>query len=254
MTNIYARWGGSGKTTYLLLHGLGCTSDVWRGLISIIEESNAGKWIAPDMRGHGRSDWADAYGLGYHAADMAPLLKGGGKIVIVGHSMGALVAMVLATGIFDFDISGVLGIGPKHDWPAEEQEKLKAFARKPIRWFKTRDQAVERYLLVSGLKGLMDLDDERLFSAIFEGSEGFRLAADPKTVLVGGPAAGLYAAASYSSPIRLACGEKDNVTDIDGLRTMDPDAIMLKDLSHNAHVEDPDAVWNMVKDLEAFLT
>ena len=251
MINIYAQQGGSGNTTYLLLHGLGCTSDVWRGLISVIEGSSAGKWITPDMRGHGRSDWAEAYGLGYHAADMAPLLEGEDRIVIVGHSMGALVAMVLATGIFDFSITAVLGIGPKHDWPAEEREKLNTFAKKPIRWFKTREQAVERYLLVSGLKGLLDVDDESLSSAIFQGSEGFRLAADPKTVLVGGPAAGLFAAASYSSPIRLACGEKDNVTDIDGLRTMDPDAIVLKGLSHNAHVEDPAAVWKMVQNLEA---
>ena len=68
---------------------------------------------------------------------------------------------------------------------------------------------------------------------------------------VGGPAAGLFAAASYSSPIRLACGEKDNVTDIDGLRSMDPNAIVFKGLSHNAHVEDPATVWKMVQNLEA---
>ena len=254
MNNLYTEKGGNGDTTYLLLHGLGCTSDVWLGLISIINENKAGKWVAPDMRGHGRSKWNDNYGLGYHAADLAPLVQNEKKVIVVGHSMGALVAMVLATGIFDFDIRAVLGLGPKYEWSTEERKKLTAFAKKPIRWFKSQEEAIERYLLVSGLKGLLDPWDKRVASAIIEGAEGFRLAADPKTVTVGGNLTGLFAAASYSSMIRLACGENDNVTDIYGLRKIDPDAVVLNGLSHNAHVEDPASVWSLVENLEAGLT
>ena len=61
MGSLYFQKGGSGDKTYVLLHGLGCSSDVWQGLISVIEKNKAGKWIAPDMRGHGRSEWKDSY-------------------------------------------------------------------------------------------------------------------------------------------------------------------------------------------------
>ena len=64
MVSLFVQKGGSGNQTYVLLHGLGCSSDVWRGLISVIEKNKAGKWIAPDMRGHGRSEWQDSYALG----------------------------------------------------------------------------------------------------------------------------------------------------------------------------------------------
>ena len=49
---------------------------------------------------------------------------------------------------------------------------------------------------------------------------------------------------------RLTCGEYDNVTTIDGLRTWDTDAVVLRGLSHNAHVEDPNAVWSVIQKLE----
>jgi len=115
MVSLFIQKGGSGNKTYVLLHGLGCSSDVWRGLISVIEKNKAGKWIAPDMRGHGRSEWRDSYALGHHANDLIPIIRTEKSIFVVGHSMGALVAMVLATGIFELSIKGVLGIGPKSD-------------------------------------------------------------------------------------------------------------------------------------------
>jgi len=229
---------------------LGCSNHVWQGFISLINKNKAGKWIAPDMRGHGGSDWADSYALGHHAYDLIPIIKDEKDIFIVGHSMGALIAMVLASGIFDLNIKAVLGIGPKVDWPAEERIKLHAFASKPIRWFTTREEAIERYLLVSGLKGIIDPTDEQLTQAIFKGSEGFRLSADPKTVNVGGPPEGIFAAASFATKCKLACGETDNVTSIDRLRSLDPDAVVLSGLSHNAHVEDPLTIWKVVQSMD----
>ena len=202
------------------------------------------------MRGHGGSDWTDSYALGHHAYDLIPIIKDEKDIFIVGHSMGALIAMVLASGIFDLNIKAVLGIGPKVDWPAEERIKLNAFASKPVRWFTTREEAIERYLLVSGLKGIIDPTDEQLTQAIFKGSEGFRLSADPKTVNVGGPPEGIFAAASFATKCKLACGETDNVTSIDRLRSLDPNAVVLSGLSHNAHVEDPLTIWKVVQSMD----
>ena len=251
MANLYVQRGGSGNKTYVLLHGLGCTSEVWTGLISVITRERAGKWIAPDMRGHGRSEWEKPYGLGQHAGDLVPLIEEEENIIIIGHSMGALVGLVLATGIYNIDIVSVLALGPKIDWTPEEQTRLTAFAKKPPRVFKTQAEAIERYLLVSGLKGLITPDEPSLSSAIIEVSNGLRLSADPKTVTVGGPIQGIFHTAIDSSTIRLACGEHDTISNISGLQELDPDAKSLKGLSHNAHVEDPLAIWSLAKDLEA---
>ena len=67
--------GGSGDRLFVLVHGLGCTSDVWQGLSDLIEHDKAGRWIAPDLRGHGRSSWRDSYAAGHHAADVASLIQ-----------------------------------------------------------------------------------------------------------------------------------------------------------------------------------
>jgi len=246
--DLYVNRGGSGDRVYLLIHGLGCTAEVWQSFAQLIEDQKAGRWIAPDLRGHGRSQWADGYGVGYHAADVAPHIQGEEDVVIVGHSMGALVAIVLATGIFGIEPTASLGIGLKCDWPAEEREKLIAIANKPVRWFETREEAIERYLLVSGLKGLVSPESASLSSAIVSSEEGFRLAADPRTVSVGGPPEGLIPSARNTSPIRLACGEHDTVTHIEGLRKLDPQAALLDSLGHNCHVEAPEAIWVLLQD------
>ena len=58
--------------------------------------------IAPDMRGHGASSRPhaeEAYGLGFMAADVARVIEvraDGGPVVVMGYSMGAFIAMVLA--------------------------------------------------------------------------------------------------------------------------------------------------------------
>lgn len=247
MSKIFAETGGSGKTTYLLLHGLGCTNDVWQGLISIILSTKAGKFIAPDLRGHGRSKWSNVYSLGQHAADLIPIIENEKKLVIIGHSLGAVIALVIATRIFNIKVECVIGLGPKLEWSAEERNKLRKIAAKPPTYFTTYSAAAERYLLVSGLRGLIEGDDKILSSAIFHDSHGFRLAADPKSVSVEGPVHALFLAAQHCSTIRLACGQNDSVTNILSLRELDPKAVQLDGLSHNAHVENPSAVWQLLK-------
>ena len=61
VAELYLRSGGTGETTYLLLHGLGATGEVWDGLADLIERNKAGRWLVPDFRGHGRSPWEKPY-------------------------------------------------------------------------------------------------------------------------------------------------------------------------------------------------
>jgi pimeloyl-ACP methyl ester carboxylesterase len=243
MAKLHVRQGGSGDTLYVLLHGLSCTGSVWRDVAALIERDNAGRWIAPDMRGHGQSEWETQYGTGQHAADLAPLLKDEDKIRIIGHSMGSLIGLALASGIFGVKIQSLAGIGTKCRWPQEEREKLNALAAKPSRWFESQADAIRRYLLVSGLKGLIEPGDERLTGTVVEGPDGWRLAADPMILTTGGPPEGLYAAAVHATKVQLACGETDNIVTIEELRALDPNAHLFAGRGHSVHVEDPEAVW-----------
>jgi pimeloyl-ACP methyl ester carboxylesterase len=102
--------GGNGDRLLVLLHGLGATRDVWRPMIEANRWDES--WIAPDLRGHGASSHADNYSLGCHAADVAELIAGSWReIVVLGHSMGGAVGLALASGWFGVVPSRVYGLG-----------------------------------------------------------------------------------------------------------------------------------------------
>ncbi len=240
--------GGSGAPTLLLMHGAGCVAGVWDGLVDILENKWPGNRIVPDLRGHGRSDHADDYSVGHLAADMASLLRDAGKVVICAHSMGGLIAMALATGMYGVDVKHAIAIGTKISFTDEELAQTLKRAEMPNRLFDTRDDAIERFLLVSGLTGLVDPGSDVAASGVVEDSGGFRLAADMRGALIAKSAytEELYAAAGAHTHVVLAAGENDAMVPIPQLRELDPQGVELIGLGHNAHVEDPEAVWKLI--------
>lgn len=87
---------GSGPPL-LLLHGLGCDSSTWSGVMPTLAEHYT--VIAPDLLGHGESDKPNAdYSLGGYANGMRDLLTilDIDKVTIVGHSFGGGIAMQFA--------------------------------------------------------------------------------------------------------------------------------------------------------------
>ncbi len=87
---------GSGPCV-LLLHGIGDSSDTWRGLIPQLARTHT--VIAPDLLGHGRSDKPRAdYSVAAYANAMRDLLSvlGIERVSVVGHSLGGGVAMQFA--------------------------------------------------------------------------------------------------------------------------------------------------------------
>jgi pimeloyl-ACP methyl ester carboxylesterase len=78
-----------------------------------------------------------------------------------------------------------------------------------------------------------------------ETPEGWRVAQDPATFGVGAPdMAGLLARAAC--PVVLARGESDPMVSDADLRALVADPVTLPGLGHNAHVEDPAAVVDLV--------
>jgi pimeloyl-ACP methyl ester carboxylesterase len=239
--------GGSGDAVVLLLHGLGATGDVWQGVQEQLTDGRC-RWITPDLPGHGRSERLDRYSFGHLTAALTPLLDGEEHVVILGHSLGGVLGLALASGWFGGAVDRVCGLGIRVGWSAAELAGAKAFSQRPNKLYYTRDEAAERYLKASGLGGLVDIADPRIDMGLVETPDGWRLSCDPRTYGVGRPNIPGLVAASQAEVI-LAVGEHDQISSPDQIREVDDAAVVLPGLGHNAHVEDPSAMVKLIGDL-----
>src|SRR5947199_374327 len=146
--------GGDGGPVLLLLHGLGATGDVWRGLLDLLNDRWPGRWVAPDLPGHGGSEALASYSFGRLAAAVAPAVPPADRVVALGHSPVAVGAP---------DMTGLI--------------------------------------------------------------------------------------AAWRAPVVLAAGERDPMSTARELRALVPDPVILPVLGHNAHVEDPAALWPLLQRL-----
>ncbi len=92
----YQEWGRPDGAVVLCLHGLGSSSDSWRHVGPALGDRF--RVIAPDARGHGRSQWTRDYSFEAMRDDVAGLMQELGILaaILIGHSMGALTAYEMA--------------------------------------------------------------------------------------------------------------------------------------------------------------
>ncbi|MET7367523.1 alpha/beta hydrolase [Streptomyces sp. NPDC005566] len=92
----YRTWGDPLGSPVVLLHGLGGSAVSWEPVARLLGE----EWrvYALDMRGHGESDWPDEYALEQMRDDVLGFLDECelDRVGVVGHSMGGVVAYLLA--------------------------------------------------------------------------------------------------------------------------------------------------------------
>ncbi len=104
MTTIKMAWGemsyldsGSSMPPLLFLHGTGCDALDWKAVIDKLPDEH--RCIAPDFRGHGQSTVpTQAFSLTDLANDVSCLADHLNlqELVIIGHSLGGMVAMEVA--------------------------------------------------------------------------------------------------------------------------------------------------------------
>ena len=93
LNGLSAICAGAGPLV-VLLHGVGLCADAWNAQIDFLVE-NGFRVCAPDMPGHGDSPLGRAPGnIAAYADRLAPVLTA--PAVVVGHSMGAMIAVELA--------------------------------------------------------------------------------------------------------------------------------------------------------------
>jgi pimeloyl-ACP methyl ester carboxylesterase len=239
--------GGSGDSLLLLLHGLGATAAVWHRLLPLVTESWPGSWAAPDLRGHGLSVAEPPYGYGVHAADMAALATelGASRLTVLGHSFGGVVGAALGDGWFGVDVDRVIGLGVKIDWTDDEVRRARAMSARPPQVFAHAAEAADRHLKLAGLRDLVDPADPVARAGVRRGNGGWVAALDSRAFGAVGPPVETVLS-RCAAPLRLAAGAGDPMVSLDAMRRVDPDAVLLDGVGHNAHWEAPEAVRQLL--------
>lgn len=86
-------WGASDAPPLLLVHGIRDHAHSWEPIAGPLSTIN--RIIAPDLRGHGDSDWCDAYNLHDYVRDLAGVIVRLDlpRFALVGHSLGGHIAL-----------------------------------------------------------------------------------------------------------------------------------------------------------------
>ena len=132
VTLHYTRTGGD-KPSLVLAHGFSDDGLCW----TPVAERLAGEYdiVMVDARGHGRSSGPETgYGNDDHAADLAGVISGLGleRPAVLGHSMGALSAIVLASRYPDL-LSAALLEDPPAFWMDQANSGLNTEWQKQMR-------------------------------------------------------------------------------------------------------------------------
>lgn len=231
-----SRHGGDSGPVLLLLHGLGATGEVWSDFVDVVGERWPGPVVVPDLPGHGRSAPLPRYSYGSLAAALAAALEPDRPVAVLGHSLGGVVGLTLASGWFGVPVPAVCGLGMKVRWTPPELAKAAEIAARPPTTFDTRAQAMDRALRIAGLQGL----SPELPSAVTSSSGGWRLTLDSAAFGVGAPDISGLLAASRAEVV-LAAGEKDPMSPADHLAEFGR-PIMLAGCGHYAQLEEPQAL------------
>jgi pimeloyl-ACP methyl ester carboxylesterase len=153
----YVDWGNHDKPLAVLVHGGRDHCRNWDFVA--LDLRNRFHVIAPDLRGHGDSDWAigGSYSITDHVLDVGQLLNALPQqpAVLIGHSLGAGVVLQRA-GVFPEAVKAVIaieGLGPPgamlRETPAHERMEhwvsdMLALAQRKPREYSTIEQAMAR--------------------------------------------------------------------------------------------------------------
>jgi len=86
------------------------------GVAAAARQRWPGRWLAPDLPGHGGSQPLPGYAFESLAAAVARIVSISARTVVLGHSLGGVVGLALASGAFTVPVQAVIGLGIKVAW------------------------------------------------------------------------------------------------------------------------------------------
>jgi pimeloyl-ACP methyl ester carboxylesterase len=138
----YTDWGNASAPPLILVHGGLDHSRSWDEVARALRANF--HVIAPDLRGHGDSEWArgSSYSQSDHVYDLTGLIESAGldKVAIVGHSMGGMVSMTYA-GAFPDKVSRLAILDGVIRFPAQ---KVKPIEVRIAEWVGDLDKTARR--------------------------------------------------------------------------------------------------------------
>ena len=146
LTISYAAWGAPANPPLILVHGGLDQKRSWDWTAAAL--SDRYYVVAPDLRGHGMSEWASDgdYGVMDHVYDLASLVEhlNAETVILVGHSLGGNIVLRYA-GLFPERVTKLVsieGMGPS-------PKMLAARAATPVEerlqdWIKDRRKKSDR--------------------------------------------------------------------------------------------------------------
>ncbi len=241
--------GISDRPHALLLHGMDGIGGVWDAVRADLGSS----WqvSSPDLPGHGGAPRLARYGYVQAAAELFRRVGDtlpGSPIVLVGHSLGGVLALCLAAAHPELDVRGVIALGCKTRWSDEEIGAMARVADRGPASFEDQDAARDRFLKVSGLSGLVG--PEKAAAGVLAEGGRWRLAVDPEVHRIDTVDFG-DVLASVRGTVLLARGEHDQMVPTEDLARFGLAVQVVLGAGHNAHVEQPAQVAALVRSLVA---
>ncbi len=247
------RWGERDRPTLILLHGAGANVHWWDHLAPRLAVRF--RVVALDFRGHGDSTYPEERSVGAFSADLDALLDHLGRpaAILVGHSLGAHVALAHAAG--HRDTLALVAIDPARG-ASPSRKRATRLALTMRRTYRSREQAVARFRFLPGAasagEALRRSIAERSIREEADGRFGFKF--DP--MWFGVPNGEPPALADIACPTLLLRGTESNLLTEDGAHRLAreiPGCELeeIEDAGHHVHLDQPERV---VASIDAFLT
>jgi pimeloyl-ACP methyl ester carboxylesterase len=142
----YRAWGDPADRNIVLIHGGAAHSRWWDHIAPLL--ARGWRVVAMDLSGHGDSGRRDRYSLDTWAREVLAVVAAAGtaaSTVVIGHSMGGLVTLRLAT-LAGSQIAGAVAIdSPIRDMAPEDRAARQQRAFGPLRVYPTREAAIARF-------------------------------------------------------------------------------------------------------------
>ena len=143
----YRAWGDQANRSIVLVHGGSAHSRWWDHIAPLL--ARGWRVVALDLSGHGDSGRRDSYSLDTWApvrcSPSSPTPGTAASSVVIGHSMGGLVTLRLAS-LAGSRIAGAVAIdSPVRDLTPEDRAARQHRAFGPLRVYPTRQDAMARF-------------------------------------------------------------------------------------------------------------